>query len=79
VERHARVAIEKFKKYPAAGVMPGLGLEEQQKANEAHDACGHAATADAAYLRAYLCSVEVSTRNAEWKMVLNASNRVVQI
>jgi predicted Zn-dependent protease len=79
VEQHARAAIEKFEKYPAAWVILGLTLEEQQKANDAHDACAHAATADAAYLPAYLCSAEVSTRNAEWKQVLNASNTAISL
>ena len=79
VEQHARAAIEKFEKYPAAWVILGLTLEEQQKAKDAHDACAHAATADAAYLPAYLCSAEVSTRNAEWKQVLNASNTAISL
>jgi tetratricopeptide (TPR) repeat protein len=79
VEQHARGAIEKFETYPAAWVMLGLSLVEQQKAQEAHDACSHAAKADAAYLPAYLCSAEVSTRNAEWKQVLNASNMAISL
>jgi tetratricopeptide (TPR) repeat protein len=79
VEQHARGAIEKFKAYPAAWVMLGLSLEEQQKAQDAHDACSHAATADAAYLPAYLCSAEVSTRNGEWKEVLNSSNMAISL
>jgi TolA-binding protein len=79
VEQHARAAVEKFEKYPAAWVMLGLSLEEQQKANDAHDACAQAAKADAAYLPAYLCSAEVSTRNAEWKQVLNAANSAISL
>jgi len=79
VEQHARGAIEKFESYPAAWVMLALSLEEQQKAQDAHDACSHAATADAAYLPAYLCSAEVSTRNGEWKQVLNASNMAISL
>ena len=79
VEQHARDAIEKFEKYPAAWVILGLSLVEQQKAIDAHDACAHAATADAAYLPAYLCSAEVSTRNAEWKQVLTASNTAISL
>lgn len=79
VEQHARGAIEKYKTYPAAWVMLGLSLEEQQKSQDAHDACSHAATADSAYLPAYLCSAEVSTRNGEWKQVLNASNMAISL
>jgi tetratricopeptide (TPR) repeat protein len=59
--------------------MLGLSLVEQKKAQNAHDACSHAATADAAYLPAYLCSAEVSTRNGEWKQVLNASNTAISL
>ena len=79
VEQHARGAIEKFEAYPAAWVMLGLSLEEQQKAQDAHDACAHAAKADPAYLPAYLCSAEVATRNAEWKQVLNASTMAISL
>lgn len=79
VEQHTRDAIKKFETYPAAWVMLGLSLAEQQKAQDAHDACSHAAAVDAAYLPAYLCSAEVSTRNAEWKQVLTASNTAISL
>jgi TolA-binding protein len=79
VEQHARGAIEKFETYPAAWVMLGLSLEQQQKEQDAHDACSHAATADAAYLPAYLCSAEVSARNGKWKQVLNAANMAISL
>jgi hypothetical protein len=79
VEQHARGAIEKFDTYAAAWVMLGLSLEEQKKAQDAQAACSRAATADAAYLPAYLCQAEVSTRNAEWKQVLNASNKAISL
>lgn len=79
VEQHARAAIEKVEKYPAAWVMLGLSLAEQQKSDDAQGACAHAAKTDAAYLPAYLCSAEVFTRKAEWKQVLTASNMAISL
>ena len=76
-EQHARIAIDKFQDYSAAWVMLGVILEEQHKAQEARDACSHAAAIDATYLPAYLCAAEVSARNREWEQVLNAADLAV--
>jgi Tetratricopeptide repeat len=76
-EQHARSAIDKFQDYSAAWVMLGVILEEQHKAQEAHDACSHAAAIDATYLPAYLCAAEVSARNREWEQALNAADLVL--
>jgi cytochrome c-type biogenesis protein CcmH/NrfG len=73
-EQHARSAIDKFQDYSAAWVMLGVILEEQLKAQGAHDACSHAAAIDSTYLPAYLCAAEVSARNREWELVLNAAD-----
>jgi len=73
-EQHARSAIDKFQGYSAAWVMSGVILEEQHKAQEARDACSHAAAIDATYLPAYLCAAAVSARNREWEQVLNAAD-----
>jgi tetratricopeptide (TPR) repeat protein len=73
-ERHARSAIDKFQEYSAAWVMLGVILEEQHKAQEARDACSHAAAIDATYLPSYLCAAEVSARRREWEQVLNAAD-----
>ena len=73
-EQHARIAIEKFQDYSAAWVLLGVILEEQYKAQEARDACSHAAAIDATYLPAYLCAAEVAARNREWEQVLNAAD-----
>jgi tetratricopeptide (TPR) repeat protein len=78
-EQHARSAIDKFQDYSAAWVMLGVILEEQHKAQEARDACSHAATIDATYLPAYLCSAEVSVRNREWQSVLNAADTALSL
>jgi len=72
--QHARSAIDKFQDYSAAWVMLGVILEEQHKAEEAREACSHAAAIDAAYSPAYLCAAEVSARNREWEQVLNAAD-----
>jgi tetratricopeptide (TPR) repeat protein len=72
-EQHARSAIDKFTDYSAAWVMLGVILEEQNKGQEARDACSHAATIEATYLPAYLCSAELSARTREWDRVLSLS------
>ncbi len=73
-EQHAHSAIDKFQDYSAAWVMLGVILEERHKAQEASDACSHAAAIDATYLPAYLCAAEVSARNREWQQVLNSAD-----
>jgi Flp pilus assembly protein TadD len=78
-EQHARSAIEKFQDYSAAWVMLGLILEEQHKAQVAHDACSHAATIDATYLPAYLCAAEVSVRNQEWQGALSSADLALSL
>ena len=72
-EQHARGAIGQFENYSAAWVMLGVILEEQQKAQEARDACAHAAAVDAKYLPAYLCAAEIFVRSREWEQVLDAA------
>jgi len=76
-EKHARGAIDKYHNYSAAWVMLGVILEQQHKAQEASDACTHAATIDATYLPAYLCGAEFSVRSRDWKQVLNLANAAI--
>ena len=78
-EQHARSAIDKFQEYSAAWVMLGVILEEQHKAQEAQDACSHAAAIDATYLPAHLCAAEVSARKREWEQVLNAADLALSL
>ena len=73
-EQHARSAIDKFQDYSPAWVMLGVILEEQHKAQEARDACSHAAAIDATYLPGYLCEAEISARTRQWEQVLNAAD-----
>lgn len=78
-EQHARSAIGKFQNYSAAWVLLGLSLEGQQKAQEARDACSHAATIDSGYLPAYLCGAEVSSQNQAWQEVIASSDQAVAV
>jgi tetratricopeptide (TPR) repeat protein len=73
-EKHARNAIDKFQDYSAAWVMLGLTLEQQNKPQEAGDACSHAMTVDAKYLPAYLCKAEFAVRSQEWKQVIDLAD-----
>lgn len=78
-EQHARGAIGKFQNYSAAWVLLGMSLEEQQKAQDAHDACSHAATIDTTYFPAYLCEAEVSSRSQQWKDVLASTDQALAV
>jgi predicted negative regulator of RcsB-dependent stress response len=73
-EQHLRRAIDKYKDYSAAWVMLGVVLDEQQKVQEARDACSHVTTIDAKYFPAYLCLAEFSARNQEWERLLDLAN-----
>jgi tetratricopeptide (TPR) repeat protein len=78
-EQHARNAIDKFQDYPAAWVMLGIILEEQHKAQEASDACSHAATIDGTYLPAHLCGAELSVRHRQWQQTLDAADQALNL
>lgn len=78
-ELHLRGAIDKFQTYPAAWVMLGIVLEEENKGQEGHDACDHAVTIDSTYLPAYLCQAEISARKREWGQVLNLANLALDL
>ena len=78
-ELHLRGAIDKFQTYPAAWVMLGIVLEEQNKGQEGHDACDHAVTIDSNYLPAYLCQAEISARKREWEQVLKLANLALDL
>ena len=78
-ELHLRGAIDKFQTYPAAWVMLGIVLEEQNKGQEGRDACDHAVTIDSTYWPAYLCQAEISTRKREWEQVLNLANLALDL
>jgi cytochrome c-type biogenesis protein CcmH/NrfG len=73
-EQHVRKALDKSSNYVAAWVMLGQVLEEQQRRNEAQDACSRATTIDPTYLPPYLCSAELSARDEQWDRVLNLAN-----
>ena len=78
-EQHTRKVLEKFPAYPAAWVMLGTSLENQNKPAEARDACSHAVTVDTKYLPAYLCAAEISARNQDWKEVLHSADAALAL
>jgi tetratricopeptide (TPR) repeat protein len=78
-EQHARGAIEKFETYPAAWVMLGVVLDEQDKTQEARDACSQALKIDQKYVPAYLCSAEFSARNKDWQQLLTQANAALSL
>jgi len=78
-EEHLRRAIEKFNNYPAAWVMLGVVLDEQNKEQQARDACSHVTTFDAKYFPAYLCLAEFSARNQEWERLFDVANTALNL
>jgi tetratricopeptide (TPR) repeat protein len=72
-EQHVRSAIEKYSNYVAAWVMLGQVLAAQQQADQAHEACSHANTADPTYLPPYLCLAELDARSGQWEEILNVT------
>jgi tetratricopeptide (TPR) repeat protein len=74
-EQHARDAIEKYPKYPAAWVMLGQVLEDQQKLTEAHEACSQPISVDPTYLPPYLCLAGLLDRENKWDDLLTWSDR----
>jgi hypothetical protein len=78
-EQHLRRAIDKFRDYPAAWVMLGVVLDEQNKVQEARDACSQVTTIDAKYFPAYLCLAEFSARNQEWQRLLELANAALDL
>jgi predicted Zn-dependent protease len=72
-EQHVRTAIERYSNYVAAWVMLGEVLAAQQQADQAHEACSHANTADPTYLPPYLCLAELDARSGQWEEILNVT------
>jgi tetratricopeptide (TPR) repeat protein len=74
-EQHARDAIEKYSRYPAAWVMLGQVLESQQKMDEAHEACTKPIKIDPTYLPPYLCLAGLLDHEKKWEELLSWSDR----
>jgi tetratricopeptide (TPR) repeat protein len=74
-EQHARDAIQKYSNYPAAWVMLGEVLQDQQKMDEAHDACSKPLSIDPTYLPPYLCLAGLLDREKRWGDLLDWSDR----
>ena len=74
-EQHARDAIEKYPKYPAAWVMLGQVLEDEQKLSEAHEACSQPINVDPTYLPPYLCLAGLLDRENKWDDLVAWSDR----
>lgn len=72
-EQHIRSAIEKYSNYVAAWVMLGQVLAAQQQADQAHEACSRANSADPTYLPPYLCLAELDANSGQWDEILNVT------
>jgi tetratricopeptide (TPR) repeat protein len=65
-EHHVRDAIQTYSDYPAAWVMLGQILQDEQKMTEARDACSQALSIDPTYLPPYLCLAGLLYREKQW-------------
>jgi hypothetical protein len=74
-EQHSRDAIQKYPNYPAAWVMLGQALQDQQRFSEAHDACSKPLTVDPTYLPPYLCLAGLLNGGKQWSDLLALSDR----
>src|ERR1700731_4033122 len=74
-EQHVRGAIDKYSNYQAAWVMLGQVLQDEQKINEAQDACSQALSVDPSYLPPYLCLAGLLEREKQWADLLTLSDR----
>src|ERR1700722_5100858 len=74
-EQHARDAIEQYSNYSAAWVMLGQVLQDEQKMQEAHDACSKPMSVDPTYLPPYLCLAGLLDRQKQWSDLLSLSDR----
>jgi tetratricopeptide (TPR) repeat protein len=78
-EQHVRDAIRQYPKYPAAWVMLGQVLQDEQKMNEARDACLQPISADPTYLPPYLCLAGLLDLEKKWGDLLTWSDRFLGI
>lgn len=78
-EQHARDAIEKYSNYSAAWVMLGQVLQDEQKMDEAHDACSKPLSVDPTYLPPYLCLAGLLNREKKWSDLLTWSDRFLGV
>lgn len=76
-EKYARDAIEMYSKYPAAWVMLGEVLQDEQKMDEAHDACMKPLSLDPKYLPPYLCLAGLLNLEKNWSDLQALSDRFV--
>jgi tetratricopeptide (TPR) repeat protein len=74
-EQHARDAIQVYPKYPAAWVMLGKVLGDEQKIDEAHEACSTPMKSDPTYLPPYLCLAGLLDSEQRWDDLLTWTDR----
>jgi Flp pilus assembly protein TadD len=74
-EQQARDAIQKYPKYPAAWIMLGQVLQDEQKMDEAHEACMQPMKVEPAYLPPYLCLAGLLDREGKWDDLVTWSDR----
>jgi hypothetical protein len=78
-EQHARDAIQKYSNYSAAWVMLGQVLQDEQKMDEAHEACSKPISVDPTYLPPYLCLAGLLNLEKKWDDLLAWSDRFLGV
>src|SRR5215813_9905411 len=78
-EQYFRRAIRQYPKYVASLVTLGQLLAQEQRTNEARNACSEATIVNANYAPAYLCLTDLATREHSWQEVLKLSDHVLEL
>ncbi|HLJ24515.1 MAG TPA: tetratricopeptide repeat protein [Candidatus Acidoferrales bacterium] len=73
-EQQSQQAIEKYANYSAAWVMLGQVFQQEEKFDEAHDACAKPIHADPTYLPPYLCLAGLLELEKKWPELLQWSD-----
>lgn len=78
-EQHLRKAVQEYPKYATAWVTLGEVLTEENKSEDANDACSRAATVDPTNLPAQVCLARIAERTQKWSEELKHADRVLEL
>lgn len=78
-EEYLRKALHEDAQYPAAWVLLGQVLKEQQKWEDARNACSQALRVDPDYLPADLCVADLCAIEQRWEAMLRFANSAVAL
>jgi tetratricopeptide (TPR) repeat protein len=78
-EQHLRKAVQEYPQYATAWVTLGQMLANENRSEDARNACDRAATADPIYVPAQLCLAEIASRSQDWSEELKHAIRALEL